>query len=45
MAHIVYRGVERVRSPFILTLSAENLARLHPLPAECGVVAARTRAC
>jgi hypothetical protein len=28
MAQTVYRGVERVRSRFILTLAAENLARL-----------------
>ena len=28
MAQTVYRGVERVRSPFILTMAANNLARL-----------------
>ena len=28
MAQIVYRGVERVRSRFILTMAANNLARL-----------------
>jgi transposase len=28
MAHTVYRGVERVRSRFILTMAANNLARL-----------------
>ena len=28
MAQTVYRGVERVRSRFILTMAANNLARL-----------------
>lgn len=28
MAQTVYRGVERVRSRFILTMTANNLARL-----------------
>ena len=28
MAQTVYRGVERVRSHFILTMAANNLARL-----------------
>ncbi len=28
MAQTAYRGVERVRSPFILTIAANNLARL-----------------
>ena len=28
MAQTVYRGVERVRSRFIITLAANNLARL-----------------
>lgn len=28
MAQAVYRGVERVRSRFILTMAANNLARL-----------------
>jgi len=31
MAKTVYRGVERVRSRFILTMAANNLARLHTL--------------
>ncbi|MFN4155470.1 MAG: transposase [Paracoccaceae bacterium] len=28
MAHTMYRGIERVRSRFILTMAANNLARL-----------------
>lgn len=32
MAQTVYRGVERVRSRFILTMVANNLARLPRLP-------------
>ncbi len=32
-AQTVYRGVERVRSRFILTMAADNLARLPKLPA------------
>ena len=34
MAQTVYRGVERVRSRFILTMAANNLARLPRLLAE-----------
>ncbi|MCA3444518.1 MAG: IS5/IS1182 family transposase, partial [Rhodobacter sp.] len=33
MAQTVYRGVERVRSRFIPTMAANNLARLPRLPA------------
>ncbi|RJE78738.1 transposase, partial [Paracoccus sp. JM45] len=32
MAQTLYRGVERVRSRFILTMAANNLARLPGLP-------------
>ena len=35
MAQTVYRGVERVRSRFILTMAANNLARLPRLLAAC----------
>lgn len=34
MAQTVYRGIERVRSRFILTMAANNLARLPRLLAE-----------
>ncbi|MFN3645235.1 MAG: IS5/IS1182 family transposase, partial [Gemmobacter sp.] len=33
MAQTVYRGLEKVRSRFILTMAANNLARLPRLPA------------
>ena len=36
MAQTVHRGVERVRSRFILTMAASNLARLPGLPGACG---------
>jgi hypothetical protein len=35
MARTVYRGLERLRSRFIFTMAATNLARLPPLLAVC----------
>lgn len=45
MTQTIYRGVERVRSRFIMTMVANNLARLPPLTGSMTMRGGVRRAC